>query len=38
MSPKFASVTPTLRMFVVRKAREFYLDVLGFKVYFVHRL
>ena len=37
MSPKFASVTPTLRIFDVRKAREFYLDFLGFKIDFEHR-
>lgn len=37
MSPQFARVTPTLRMFDVRKAREFYLDFLGFKVDFEHR-
>ena len=37
MSPKFASVTTTLRIFDVHKAREFYLDFLGFKVDFEHR-
>ena len=37
MSPKFASVTPTLRIFDVHKAREFYLDFLGFKIDFEHR-
>jgi uncharacterized glyoxalase superfamily protein PhnB len=37
MLPQFASVTPILRMFDVRKAREFYLDFLGFKVDFEHR-
>jgi catechol 2,3-dioxygenase-like lactoylglutathione lyase family enzyme len=37
MPPQFASVTPILRMFDIRKAREFYLDFLGFKVDFEHR-
>ena len=32
MPPQFASVTPILRMFDVRKAREFYLDFPGFQV------
>ncbi len=34
---EFKSVTPILRMFDVVKAREFYLDYLGFKVEFEHR-
>lgn len=33
----FSRVIPTLRMFDVRKAREFYIDYLGFKVDFEHR-
>ncbi|WP_438276793.1 glyoxalase superfamily protein [Nitrobacter sp.] len=37
MPSQFARITPTLRMFDVRKAREFYLDFLGFKVDFEHR-
>ena len=37
MPPQFVRVTPTLRMFDVRKAREFYLEFLGFKVDFEHR-
>jgi hypothetical protein len=32
-----ARVIPTLRMFDVAKAREFYLDYLGFTVDFEHR-
>ena len=37
--PTFATrrVVPILRMFSVEKAREFYLDWLGFKVDFEHR-
>ena len=34
---KFGAVTPTLRMFDIAKAREFYLDFLGFTVDFEHR-
>jgi catechol 2,3-dioxygenase-like lactoylglutathione lyase family enzyme len=34
---KFGSVTPVLRMFDVAKAREFYVDFLGFTVDFEHR-
>ncbi|GEM_PF-233111 len=37
MVARFTTVTPILRMFDVRKAREFYLDFLGFKVEFEHR-
>jgi catechol 2,3-dioxygenase-like lactoylglutathione lyase family enzyme len=34
---KFGSVTPVLRMFDVAKAREFYVDFLGFTVDFERR-
>jgi uncharacterized glyoxalase superfamily protein PhnB len=37
MSVQFTKVIPILRMFDIRKAREFYLDYLGFKVDFEHR-
>ncbi len=37
MSATFNRVIPTLRMFHVAKACEFYLDYLGFKVDFEHR-
>lgn len=37
MPIEFSRVIPTLRMFDVRKAREFYLDYLGFTVDFEHR-
>ena len=37
MAVHFSTVTPILRMFDIRKAREFYLDFLGFKVEFEHR-
>lgn len=37
MAVLFSTVTPILRMFDIRKAREFYLDFLGFKVEFEHR-
>ncbi|GAB1717699.1 MAG: bleomycin resistance protein [Nitrobacter sp.] len=37
MPTQFTSATPILRMFDIRKAREFYLDFLGFKVDFEHR-
>ena len=35
--PKLGAVTPILRMFDIAKAREFYLDFLGFEVRFEHR-
>ncbi len=35
--PKLGTVTPILRMFDIAKAREFYLDFLGFQVRFEHR-
>ena len=35
--PKLGTVTPILRMFDIAKAREFYLDFLGFEVRFEHR-
>jgi len=34
---KFGRVTPILRMFDEAKAREFYIDFLGFSVEFEHR-
>ncbi len=37
MTPSFTHTIPILRMFDIRKAREFYLDFLGFKVNFEHR-
>lgn len=37
MAVTFNRVIPTLRMFDIAKAREFYLDYLGFKVDFEHR-
>ncbi len=37
MTIVFDRVIPTLRMFDIRKAREFYLDYLGFTVDFEHR-
>lgn len=37
MAITFDRAIPTLRMFDVRKAREFYIDYLGFKVDFEHR-
>lgn len=37
MAAQFLKTTPVLRMFDIRKAREFYLDFLGFKVEFEHR-
>ena len=37
MATRFTSVVPVLRMFSVEKAREFYLDFLGFTVAFEHR-
>ena len=33
----FSRVIPILRMFDIRKAREFYLDYLGFTIDFEHR-
>lgn len=35
--PTFDRVVPILRMFDIAKAREFYLDYLGFSVDFEHR-
>lgn len=37
MAPVLNSVIPVLRMFDVAKAREFYIDYLGFTVDFEHR-
>lgn len=37
MPIEFSRVIPILRMFDIRKAREFYFDYLGFKVDFEHR-
>ena len=37
MASQFLKTTPILRMFDIRKAREFYLDFLGFKLDFEHR-
>lgn len=37
MPIEFSRVIPTLRMFDVAKAREFYIDYLGFVVDFEHR-
>lgn len=37
MTPTFGRTIPILRMFSVEKAREFYLDWLGFAVDFEHR-
>ncbi|HLW37573.1 MAG TPA: glyoxalase superfamily protein [Candidatus Eremiobacteraceae bacterium] len=37
MAPKFKRAIPTLRMFDVTKAREFYVGYLGFSVDFEHR-
>ena len=34
---KFGPITPLLRMFDIAKAREFYIDFLGFEVDFEHR-
>jgi len=34
---KFGPITPVLRMFDVAKAREFYIDFIGFEVKFEHR-
>ncbi|KRA00335.1 bleomycin resistance protein [Mesorhizobium sp. Root157] len=35
--PELGTVTPILRMFDIAKAREFYLDFLGFQIDFEHR-
>lgn len=35
--PKLGTVTPILRSFDEKKAREFYIDFLGFEVEFEHR-
>ncbi len=37
MTIRFVATAPVLRMFSVEKAREFYLDFLGFSVEFEHR-
>ena len=37
MAITFGRIVPVLRMFDVAKAREFYLDYLGFSVVFEHR-
>jgi catechol 2,3-dioxygenase-like lactoylglutathione lyase family enzyme len=37
MTARFSRVIPTFRIFDVAKAREFYVDFLGFKVDFEHR-
>lgn len=37
MSIKFRCTVPILRMFDVRKAKEFYVGFLGFKIDFEHR-
>lgn len=37
MSVQLTEITPILRIFDVAKAREFYLDFLGFTVVFEHR-
>ena|SRR5690242_12816001 len=37
MPPVLQRMIPVLRMFDVAKAREFYIDYLGFKVEFEHR-
>ena len=37
MSSQFTRTIPTLRIFDIAKAREFYLEFLGFKVDFEHR-
>ena len=36
-APVFTRTVPVLRMFSIEKAREFYLDWLGFTVQFEHR-
>lgn len=35
--PKLLKTTPIFRMFDVQKAREFYIDYLGFELVFEHR-
>ena len=37
MTTRFTRVIPTLRIFDIAKAREFYIEFLGFKVDFEHR-
>ncbi|HYK65505.1 MAG TPA: glyoxalase superfamily protein [Patescibacteria group bacterium] len=37
MAIRFESIVPTIRIFSVEKAREFYLDYLGFKLDWEHR-
>jgi catechol 2,3-dioxygenase-like lactoylglutathione lyase family enzyme len=37
MTPSFTRIVPTLRIFDVAKAKEFYVGFLGFKVDFEHR-
>ncbi|MET0219064.1 MAG: glyoxalase superfamily protein [Tardiphaga sp.] len=37
MDTRFTAITPILRIFDVNKAREFYLDFLGFTLDFEHR-
>jgi catechol 2,3-dioxygenase-like lactoylglutathione lyase family enzyme len=37
MTTRFTRTIPTLRIFDIAKAREFYLEFLGFKVDFEHR-
>ena len=37
MTPRTIRITPILRIFDAAKAREFYLDFLGFKLEFEHR-
>ena len=37
MTTRFSRTIPTLRIFDIAKAREFYLEFLGFKIDFEHR-
>ena len=37
MTTRFTRTIPTLRIFDIAKAREFYLEFLGFKIDFEHR-
>ena len=37
MAIRFESIVPTIRIFSVEKAREFYIDYLGFKLDWEHR-
>jgi catechol 2,3-dioxygenase-like lactoylglutathione lyase family enzyme len=37
MTPRFTRIIPVLRIFDIAKAKEFYLEYLGFKVDFEHR-